>query len=123
MTSRANRLGTILTFFPRRWGRNNSDTSGIFEGICSRLEYLRPGEVRSAFDLALIIMNECSTFYSNRSKPSDERPQLLDIFANAVVRVVSTHTMILDTADIFQVPFERGFVRGFLGTSRPYKFR
>ncbi|KAH8600083.1 hypothetical protein B0O99DRAFT_726757 [Bisporella sp. PMI_857] len=78
---------TVLTFFPERWGRNNSDPSGIFEGIRSRLEYLLPGEVRSAFDLALVIMNECSTFFSDRSKPTDERPQLLDIFANAVVRV------------------------------------
>jgi hypothetical protein len=65
------------------------------------LEYLHPGEVRSAFDLALIIMNECSTFYSDRSKPTDERPQLFDIFANAVVRVVSASSVIVDIADIF----------------------
>jgi hypothetical protein len=83
-------LDTIISFFPRRWGRNKPDFSGVHRGIRSRLEHLRPGEIQSIHDLTLIIMNQCSTVFFDRTKPADARPQVLDIFANAIAHVVSS---------------------------------
>jgi hypothetical protein len=81
-------LDTIISFFPRRWGRNKPDFSGVHKGIRSRLEHLRPGEIQSIYDLSLIIMNQSSTVFFDRTKPADARPQVLDIFANAIAHVV-----------------------------------
>lgn len=33
-------------------------------------------------------MNQCSTVFFDRTKPEDERPEVLDIFANALSHVV-----------------------------------
>ncbi|KAE9371635.1 hypothetical protein N431DRAFT_441610 [Stipitochalara longipes BDJ] len=84
---------TIISFFPRRWGRNKPDFSGVHRGIRSRLEHLRPGEIQSVYDLALIIMNQCSTVFFDRTKPADARPQVLDIFANAIADVSEMKTI------------------------------
>ncbi|KAM3064672.1 hypothetical protein ACMFMF_011848 [Clarireedia jacksonii] len=80
---------TIITSFPRRWGRNKPDSSGVHKGIRARLDHLRIGEVQSVYDLALLIMNQCSTVFSDLTKPVDERPEVLDIFSNALSHVVS----------------------------------
>jgi hypothetical protein len=38
----------------------------------------------------MIIMDQCSTVFFDRTKPVDERPELLDIFSNALSHVVSS---------------------------------
>jgi hypothetical protein len=80
---------TIITSFPRRWGRNKPDHSGVHKGIRARLDHLRIGQVQSVYDLALLIMNQCSTVFFDLTKPVDERPEVLDIFSNALSHVVS----------------------------------
>ncbi|RAL60755.1 hypothetical protein DID88_009860 [Monilinia fructigena] len=75
---------TIITSFPRRLGHNKPDSSGVHRCIRSRLDNIRQGQINSIYDLALLIMNECSTLFFDRTKPIDERPEVLDIFANAI---------------------------------------
>ena len=79
---------TILTSFPRRVGKNNkTDPSGVHKSLQDRLS---TGEdrVRSVFDLALIIIDQCSRVFFDRTKPSDNRPEVMDIFGNAVASLV-----------------------------------
>ncbi|KAB8296990.1 hypothetical protein EYC80_002392 [Monilinia laxa] len=45
---------------------------------------IRLGQINSIYDLALLIMNECSMVFFDRTKPIDERPEVLDIFADAI---------------------------------------
>lgn len=86
--SNTNEIDTIISSFPRRWGRNKPDWSGVHKGIRARLDHLREGEIQSVYDMALLIMNQCSTVFFDRSKPVDERPEVLDIFSNALSHVV-----------------------------------
>lgn len=85
---RSNMVDTIITSFPRRSGRNKPDWSGVHKAIRSHLSHLREGEVQSVYDLALLIVNQCSSVFFDRSKPVDERPEVLDIFSNALSHVV-----------------------------------
>ncbi|XMA07793.1 hypothetical protein WAI453_000584 [Rhynchosporium graminicola] len=78
---------TIISSFPRRWGRNKPDWSGVHKGIRARLDHLREGEIQSVYDMALLIINQCSTVFFDRTKPVDERPEILDIFSNALSHV------------------------------------
>ncbi|KAF7897210.1 hypothetical protein EAF00_005438 [Botryotinia globosa] len=75
---------TIITSFPRRLGRNKPDSSGVHKCIRDRLENIRPGQINSVYDLALLIINECSMVFFDRTKPTDKRPEVLDIFSNAI---------------------------------------
>jgi hypothetical protein len=45
-------------------------------------------QIRSVYDLAVIIMDECSSVFFDRTRPTDERPQVLDIFSTAIGNVV-----------------------------------
>lgn len=85
--------GTIITAFPRRWGRNKPDPSGVHKAIRDRLEDLQDGDIRSIYDLASIIIDQSSQVFFDRTKPIDERPEVLDIFANAIANVVRSCTL------------------------------
>jgi hypothetical protein len=82
-------LDTIITSFPRRWGRNKPDYSGVHKGIRAILKHLGEKDIQSVYDLALLIVNQCSTVFFDRTKPVDERPELLEIFSNALSNIVS----------------------------------
>lgn len=88
---------TIFSFFPRRWGRNKPDFSGVHKSIRSKLEHLRAGEIQSVYDLALLIMNQCSMVFFDRTKPADDRPQVLDLFANAIANVSEMKTVAFES--------------------------
>lgn len=85
-------IDTIITSFPKRLGHNKPDSSGVHRCIRDRLEKIRPGQINSVYDLALLIMKECSMVFFDRTKPTDERPEVLDIFADAIGYVVSVET-------------------------------
>ena len=55
-----------------------------------RLKAARQDEIRSAYDLALIIIDECSRVFFDRTKAADRQPDLVDMFADAIGQVVST---------------------------------
>lgn len=59
---------TIITCFPKRYGVNKRDPSGVHKSIRSRLKSLRKDHIRTVFDLALIILSECSNTFFDRTK-------------------------------------------------------
>lgn len=59
---------TIITCFPKRYGVNKRDPSGVHKSIRSRLKGLRKDHIRTVFDLALIILSECSNTFFDRTK-------------------------------------------------------
>ena len=83
-------IDTIITSFPKRYGRNKPDPSAVHKGIRLRLKVARKNEIRSIYDLALIIIDECSKVFFDRTKTADRQPQMMDIFAEAIGGVVSS---------------------------------
>ncbi len=59
---------TIITAFPKRYGFNKGDVSGVHRSIRSRLATIRKNEVRTVYDLALIIVDECANTFFERTK-------------------------------------------------------
>lgn len=57
---------TIITSFPRRYGVNKHDLSGVHRSIRQRLKSVRTNQIRSVYDLALIILDECSNTFFDR---------------------------------------------------------
>jgi hypothetical protein len=97
-------IDTIFTFFPRRAGRNFLDSSDVHTEIRQTLENIRIGRIQSAHDLASIIIHQCSTTFFDDTKVEDERPQLLDIFSDALSDIVSHSIHIIqDVHSIFIV--------------------
>lgn len=81
---------TIITSFPKRYGTNKLDTSGVHKSIRARLEEGRYPKVKSIFDLALLIFEECSNTFFDRVRTWDKQPQVLDAFSEAIGNIVST---------------------------------
>ncbi|KAL2277074.1 hypothetical protein FJTKL_00213 [Diaporthe vaccinii] len=74
---------TVITSFPKRWGRNKPDSSGIHKSLRVRLD--QPGfKVMSAWHLAFIIIDQCSNVFFDRTQPLDLRPEVMDIFAETL---------------------------------------
>jgi hypothetical protein len=64
-------------------------------------------------------MNQCSTVFFDRTKLADARPQVLDIFANAIANVVSmTIELPFSDTDSCPVGNEDRCIRKFLAASR-----
>lgn len=83
---------TILTCFPQRYGMTDKDPSGVHQSIRMRVKTRTVPEnhVRSVLDLALIILEECFDSFFNRARTADKRPQVMDMFAESIGRVVSS---------------------------------
>ncbi|KAK4238609.1 hypothetical protein C8A03DRAFT_43673 [Achaetomium macrosporum] len=77
---------TILTAFPRRWARNKPDPSAVHRAIRDHLGSVDNSQIRSIYDLALIIVDECSKVFFDRTKP-DLRPEVVDMFGSAISNV------------------------------------
>ncbi|KUJ13404.1 uncharacterized protein LY89DRAFT_721425 [Mollisia scopiformis] len=84
---------TIITSFPRRWGRNKPDPSGVHKSLRERLEATSSEEIQSVYDLALIIIDQCSRVFFDRTKPLDQRPEVMDLFASAIGNVTERTTI------------------------------
>ncbi|KAI3323508.1 hypothetical protein HD806DRAFT_496940 [Xylariaceae sp. AK1471] len=76
---------TVVTCFPARYGANNFDCSDIYKAIEARCG--EDNSVRSAFDLALIIFEECSCAMLSRRAVSDERPEIVKAFSEAIADI------------------------------------
>ncbi|KAI8226735.1 hypothetical protein K4K54_003586 [Colletotrichum sp. SAR 10_86] len=75
---------TIITSFPKRYGANKQDPSGVHKSIRTRIKNARKNQIRSVFDVALIILDECSNTFFDRTKTPDRHPQVMDIFGDAI---------------------------------------
>lgn len=84
---------TIITCFPKRYGANKNDASGVHKSIRARVAEGRHQQVKSVFDLALIILEECSNTFFDQSRTSDKQPQVLDAFSEAIGNVVRFTTV------------------------------
>ena len=76
---------TIITSFPKRYGVDQ-DPSGVFEAVESRLA--QKGSIESVFQIALIVLDECSKSFFNRTKGPPKQWSDLDIFSHAIMTVV-----------------------------------
>lgn len=78
---------TVISSFPRRsTNAHGGDNSGQ-KSIRRRLD-AEEHTIRSSFDLALVILQQCSTSFSDPKKSQDRQHQLLDVFAEAVGAIV-----------------------------------
>jgi hypothetical protein len=75
---------TIITAFPKRYGVNRQDSSGVHKAIRQRLDQARANQIRSVYDLALIIVDECSSLFFDRTKTDERQPQAIEIFSEAI---------------------------------------
>lgn len=82
---------TILTAFPRRWGRNNPDPSAVHRAIRDHLGAIDSKQITSIYDLVLIIIDECSKVFFDRTKP-DLRPEVMDMFGSAISNISEKKT-------------------------------
>ncbi|KAK4096298.1 hypothetical protein N658DRAFT_501729 [Parathielavia hyrcaniae] len=82
---------TILTAFPRRWGRNKPDPSAVHRAIRDGLGVVDSSQIASVYDLALVIIDECSKVFFDRTKP-DLRPEVVDMFGSAISNISEKKT-------------------------------
>ncbi|KKY38441.1 putative ankyrin repeat protein [Diaporthe ampelina] len=73
----------------KRYGMSYKDESGVHQSIRTRVKTRSnpDNHVRSIFDLALIILDECFNTFFNRARTADKRPQVMDMFAESIGRV------------------------------------
>ncbi|KAI1817660.1 hypothetical protein GGS20DRAFT_599259 [Poronia punctata] len=75
---------TIITCFPKRYGANKQDYSGIHKAIRTRLESQGSCEIRTVFELAIIILDECTKTFFDQARSPDRQPQIIDEFSKAI---------------------------------------
>ncbi|KAI1497760.1 hypothetical protein F5X99DRAFT_432688 [Biscogniauxia marginata] len=75
---------TVITSFPRRLSKHRSDLADVHKTLRQRLRHTRKNEIQSAFDLALLIIDQCSRSFFERARPGELKPNSLDIFADAI---------------------------------------
>lgn len=79
---------TIITCFPKCWGRNKPDPSAVHESLRLRLKVARKDEVRSVYDLALLIIDQCSRVFFDRTNALTRQPQVMDLFERRISELV-----------------------------------
>ncbi|OTA98762.1 hypothetical protein M426DRAFT_17086 [Hypoxylon sp. CI-4A] len=89
---------TIITCFPKRYGTNKQDTSAIHKSIRVHLQDKTdsPNPIRTVFDLALLIIDECSNTFFDRTQTGDRLPLVLDAFSKAIGNVSYKQTAAFD---------------------------
>ncbi|KAI1112875.1 hypothetical protein F5Y14DRAFT_419834 [Nemania sp. NC0429] len=80
---------TLITCFPKRYGANKQDYSGVHKSIRTNLENLGSNQPRTVFELALIVLDECTTTFFDRAKSRDGRPQVIDEFSMAIGKIMT----------------------------------
>ncbi len=80
---------TLITCFPKRYGANKQDWSGVHKSIRTSLENLGSNQIRTVFELALIVLDECTKTFFDRTKFLDRQPQVIDEFSKAIGNIVS----------------------------------
>lgn len=68
---------TIITSFPKRYGFNKKDPSGVHKCIRDRLKTMAADDMKSVYNLALVVLDECSyTFFDRtRTEASEASPR------------------------------------------------
>lgn len=45
------------------------------------------------YDLALVVVDECSKVFFDQTKALDQRPEVVDLFSSAISKIVSFHVL------------------------------
>ncbi|KAI0186128.1 hypothetical protein EV127DRAFT_439789 [Xylaria flabelliformis] len=91
----------IITCFPKRYGSNEDDESGVHKSIRIRLKNCRPDQIRSVFDLALIVIDECCNKSFDQATESNQTLKVDTIFADRVNAVLDE--LVKWTKDVTQL--------------------
>ncbi|KAI1346033.1 hypothetical protein F5Y01DRAFT_322383 [Xylaria sp. FL0043] len=83
---------TLITCFPKRYGANKQDFSGVHKSIRTTLESLGSDQPRTVFELALIVLDECTKTFFDRTKLLDRQPQVIDEFSKAIGNIMHAQT-------------------------------
>lgn len=59
---------TIITSFPKRYGFNKKDPSGVHKCIRDRLRDMAADDMKSVYNLALVVLDECSYTFFDRTR-------------------------------------------------------
>ncbi|KAK0622068.1 hypothetical protein B0T17DRAFT_494506 [Bombardia bombarda] len=102
---------TVITAFPRRLSRHRPDPSAIHKSLRMRFQQLRRGEVSSAYDLALLIVDECSRVFFDRTKTNDRQPNLVELFTSAIRDLTYKQTAAFDQFLIYTHLASRDYKR------------
>src|SRR5690348_7565497 len=85
-------LDTIITSFSEQFGKTSSDPSSVQRRI-GRCLNMKETKIRSIYDLAIIILTECSMALLGEDKLPhplpDQKPPVLDIFQKSVANLAS----------------------------------
>ncbi|KAG7285062.1 hypothetical protein NEMBOFW57_009682 [Staphylotrichum longicolle] len=65
------------------WGRNEPDPSAVHQAIRDHLTRVDSSTINSVYDLALVIIDECSKVFLDSTQP-DLRPEVVDMFGSAI---------------------------------------
>lgn len=84
---------TIITCFPKRYGTNRQDASGVHKAIRQRLKKLQDNQISSAYDIALIVVDECSNLFFDRMKRDSRQPPMVEMFSEAIANMVRSFTI------------------------------
>ncbi|KAI1377822.1 hypothetical protein F4677DRAFT_443743 [Hypoxylon crocopeplum] len=84
---------TIITCFPKRYGTNKQDASAVHKSIRVRIQDSGPDQIRTVFDLALIIIDECTNTFFDRTTTVDRQPQVMDVFSKAIGNIMHKQTV------------------------------
>jgi len=76
------------------------DPSAVQKCIRTRIAAARDDEIRSIYDLGMIIIDQCSRVFFDRTQSIDMQPQVMDSFGNAIGKVVCPFTK----SHVFQFP-------------------
>jgi hypothetical protein len=68
----------------------------VHKSIRQRLKFARADEISSAYDLALVIIDEASRVFFDRTKTNDKQPNMVDMFADAIRGVTYKQTAAFD---------------------------
>ncbi|TGJ87834.1 hypothetical protein E0Z10_g958 [Xylaria hypoxylon] len=84
---------TLITCFPKRYGANKQDYSGVHKSVRTSLENLGSNQIRTVFELALVVLDECTKTFFDRTKFLDRQPQVIDEFSKAIGNIMHKQTM------------------------------
>ncbi|KAI0197001.1 hypothetical protein F4808DRAFT_299052 [Astrocystis sublimbata] len=87
---------TLITCFLKRYGANKQDYSGVHKSIRTRLEDPGSESIRTVFELAIIVLDECTTTLFDRTKSLDRRPQVIDEFSKAIGKIAHKQGVAFD---------------------------
>ncbi|KAF4811532.1 hypothetical protein CGCSCA5_v009772 [Colletotrichum siamense] len=84
---------TIITSFPGKYGRDENGFD-VHRSIRDRIRSATQNEIRSVFDLGLIIFDECANGLLSYSLDSNQKPRVLDIFTETISNLAHRQTVL-----------------------------